>query len=475
MMQKILKFMKSSYRKLTGYPHLINGVIFLFTAGVFFVLSYFTPYVYDDIVYHYRYIADRSFFDIRPGETPLIASWADIFASVNSAWFSWGGRAIAMFTIYAVLWGGKMLFNLLNSIMAALVISMICRHICGREPIKPALLLTVAGVFFLCAPSPGLTLFWANGAVIYLWTSLFYLILLYPYRLFMEYGDDRISGLRRWYLIPSGIIGCSANENVAVAVIIVIAAVIIYAKLRQNRIPSWMLCGLCGAVIGGAVLLFAPGVSARIAYEGYQGIAFFQNIFTQTAHVFHTVPALFTATVMMLIFGRRRIPASQWPLTVFYLLLISGISGSMIFSPYTPGRALFGAFIFMLCCAGKTFQQLEIREFAQRIVAGITVIMFLTNAAFALRDITFTGTICRNRFAAMQNAQQNQQSTEWIFRPACGLSRYNALYKTDIMREDPNHFLNRHYALKYGQKSVRITPVPAIQGMENRIFPGGEW
>ena len=42
---------------------------------------------------------------------------------------------------------------------------------------------------------------------------------------------------------------------------------------------------------------------------------------------------------------------------------------------------------------------------------------------------------------------------------------------TDILRDDPRHFLNRHYAKQYGQKSVKTTPSPAISGMNQSIFP----
>ncbi len=471
-MRNFFKTVEKSYQKITRHRRMTNAVILTAFAGSFILLSYITPYVYDDIAYHYCYAGGKSFFDIRPGITPHISSWHDIFLSVKNSYLAWSGRAIAMFTVYAVFFGGKILFDLLNGIMAAAVVWMICRHICGRKAVTPSLLLTVCSLFFLCAPSPGLTLFWANGAIIYMWTALFYLLLLYPYRNFLEYGDEKISGLKMFLMIPAGIIGCTANENAAITIVTVIALVIIFTARKKREIPGWMFCGLAGAVTGCVILLGAPGVSGRIAYEGYHGVPFFSNILTQTVHLFHTIPGIFAALILMLAFNCRRIKADQWQLMIFYLLLILGSTYSMAFSPYAPGRAVFCTFIFLLCAAGKIFSDQEIRLPVRHIIAGTTAMFCLTEAAFALRDISFTNQICNRRFAAMQTAQNNGESKAWIFRPTCGLSRYNALYKTDILREDAGHFLNQHYALKYAQKSILLTPVPAVQGMETDIFPG---
>ena len=91
--------------------------------------------------------------------------------------------------------------------------------------------------------------------------------------------------------------------------------------------------------------------------------------------------------------------------------------------------------------------------------------------AFALRDIVFTNRILQGRFSAMQISKQRNEAKKWVFRPLCGMSNYNVLYKTDIMREDPEHFLNQHYARQYEQISTALSPCPAVQGMEQNIFP----
>jgi hypothetical protein len=42
------------------------------------------------------------------------------------------------------------------------------------------------------------------------------------------------------------------------------------------------------------------------------------------------------------------------------------------------------------------------------------------------------------------------------------------------MREDPEHFLNQHYARQYEKISTALSPCPAVQGMEQNIFPGNK-
>lgn len=474
-MLSLIKFLKNIYRKSIIKPEAVNLTIMLATAGIFVLFSYLSPYVYDDIVYHYCYLPGKSFFDIQPEITPEISSINDIFQSVKNVYFSWSGRTVSMFTVYFVFFCGKPLFNLLNGIIAVAVIYMICRHICGRKNIPPTLLLTISALFFLCAPSPGLTLFWANGAIIYLWSALFYLLLLYPYRMYLEYGyEENQSLFRKLYLMPIGIIGCNANENLAVSVIIVITLLIAFAAWKFHKVPIWMFYGLTGAVIGGLFLLLAPGCAGRVMYEGYQKIPVITNIFTQTAHIFHTIPCILATVISALIFYFKKFDSNQRRVICFYLLLILGTAYSMVFSPYTPGRAVFCTFIFILCCVGKILIYSGIKKHVRKIIAIATMCIAVMTAAFALRDVIFTKRILQGRFSAMQISRQKNEAKKWVFRPLCGISNYNVLYKTDIMREDPEHFLNRHYARQYKQISITLSPSPALQGMEQNIFPGNK-
>ncbi|MCI5779216.1 MAG: DUF6056 family protein [Lentisphaeria bacterium] len=458
--------------RLRARPRLTNGVILLLTAGIFVLFSCYTPYVYDDIAGHYRFMDGKSLFDISPETTPRIDSFSDVVGSVRACFRSWSGRVVTAFTTGTVFFLGKVWFNLLNGVMAAGTVWLICRHICGEKPVRPAVLALVSSLFFLCAPSPGLTLFWASGAITYLWTSWFYLLLLLPYRNFLEYGPRGNQYLlSRLYLLPVGFIGCNANENIAVTVPLLLGLVIVFAAVKYRHVPLWMFYGLSGALAGCFVVLTAPGIAGRIAAEGYRGIPILTNILTQSAHLFHTIPGLFGAVLVMMFFTYGKFDRGS-RLTVLFYLAAAWVSGySMILSPYTPGRAVFGSFVFLLCCAGKLYVTWPVSCECRGVILGICAILALTNAAYAFRDVRFTERICQERFAVMEDARRQGIVREWTFRPVCGMSRYNALYKTDILRDDPRHFLNRHYAKQYGQKSVKTTPSPAISGMIQSIFP----
>ena len=137
----------------------INGMILLGVFGVFLFFSCLTPYVYDDIAGHFCRISGKSFFDITPGVTPEISNFRDVLSSTRVQFESWGGRVIVTFVTYTIFLWGKMVFNVLNGIFAAGVVWMICRHICGKDPVRPGLLVLIASLLFLCAPAPGLTFF----------------------------------------------------------------------------------------------------------------------------------------------------------------------------------------------------------------------------------------------------------------------------------------------------------------------------
>ena len=456
-------------------PHTINALILLGIFGVFLLFSCLTPYIYDDIAGHYRRVPEISFFDVVPGETPEISSFQDILDATIMQFRFWGGRVIATFVTYTVFFWGKAYFNLFNALFAAGVIWMICRHICGREVVRPSLLAWVSALFFLCAPTPGLTFFWASGAITYLWSAFFYLLLLYPFRLFLTDETPELSfKLRHLLLLPLGVIACNANENIAASILLVMGIVMVDSFLRFRKVPLWMCLSAAGAAVGFLLIMTSPGTSNRIAYEGYQGIPVVTNFFRQTAHLFHTIPALFAVILGLLYFRFRKIDMASRRLAIFYLLLILASGYCMIFSPYTPGRAVFGTFIFMLCCAGYLWRKSEFPAECNKLLLVITLVLAVMNAAFALRDIRFTNRIIRERFAVMEKAQRNHESKDWVFRPMCGMSRYNALYKTDLLRDEAAHFLNRYFALKYGQKSILLAPAPAIQGMAERIYPHAE-
>lgn len=459
-----------------SHINLLNTIILVSAAIVFSAVSFATPYVYDDIVYHYCGIQEQSFFDLNPEKTALISSFTDIFQSLKIYFLSWSGRIIPAFVIYTIFWFGKVFFNIFNGIMASAVIYLVSRHICGRKQIKPSLLMTVASLFFLCAPSPGLTLFWANGAIIYLWTAVFYLLLLLPYRDFLEYGELQSASkwLAVYLLFPVGVIACNANENTALAILSVIILTVIFTKWKFHQIPFWMYSGLIGAITGCAILFGAPGVYQRVVYENYQNIPVISNIFILSAHLFHTIPCIFPTALILGVCTFFQMTETKRYLTSFYLLLILASGYSMIFSPYVPGRAVFGSFIFTLCLLGILLQQLDLKTRYKCALTAVLLSTAVTTMAFALRDINFTSRICNARIRAMEQAMQNGESRHWIFRPVCGISKYNALYKTDIIRENAEHFLNRHYAKKYKQLSVRTTPVPVIQGMNEYIFPEQE-
>ncbi len=276
-------------------------------------------------------------------------------------------------------------------------------------------------------------------------------------------------------IFPVSIIACNANENVAVTILPLLCLCVWFRKRSKIAVPLWMWGGIIGTVIGSAVLLGAPGVAERISFESHPPLNIFRNTVTLLAHLLHSISGLFVMTVACNVLAFRFLEKKQKETLCFYWLAAAGSAGAMIFSPYIPGRALFGCFIFLLCIWGKCFHALPYNmvKLKRLFVICITSMAFF-EGLYALRDVNFTFKMCEVRMQCMRKAQKQGRSENWEFRPIVGMSPYNALFKTDIFREDPEHFLNRYYSKKYNQKSVKLTAVPAIQGMNNMLFPGEE-
>lgn len=455
---------------------LLAGIL-LGAAGLFWVLNRQTPYVLDDYYSMYRFTTGKAWMNGSFEDADRIRSVRDAVDSSLTAYHNWGGRLVTGTLVPALLLWEKPVFDVLNALVLAGVLWLLAKHGAGRRKVEPWNLAVIAALFWLAAPAPGLTLFWYSGAVTYLWSALFYLAFLLPYRLEL---DGEAAPIMRGLLAPLmpilGFLAGCTNENVAPCVVLLAAVALAETARRRRRMPLWGILGLTGGAAGFLTLVLAPGNLNRMQSEGHMGGNLVFKAALQTCYLFQSMPGLLPALAAAALVawhfprdaGRPRLHEGA-AFTAGGLLA----AYAMMASPYLPSRAVFGAFILLLaafsCLLAQTaWQDVFLRRFRIVLAAGLAA-MALFSWLFAYRDLSFTMRLHRERLESARALHAATGQEDFVFRSVHGITRYNALYKTDILSENPAGFVNRHLARKTGVRSLRVAPESACVGMKETV------
>ncbi len=65
---------------------------------------------------------------------------------------------------------------------------------------------------------------------------------------------------------------------------------------------------------------------------------------------------------------------------------------------------------------------------------------------------------------------KDTENADFVVRAIIGSSRYNPMFKTDLLSTNSDNFVNRYYARILGVKSIRTSPEPSIVGMNDNIL-----
>ncbi len=478
-MNQIRRISLAAWRKYRKHPYLhpiclfsIHTAIFFF----FFILCDKIPFVLDD--YFSLYINHKlPVFSYDFENVQRVATIHDLFLSAYNGYLTWGGRFFCSILTQGVLIFDKSVFNFLNSLMFVFLIILLTKHIAPKQKTSLLTVMVIASVTWLCAPAAGQTLFIAAITITYLWFAVLLLLLLLPYRSAVFLGND--SGHRPLLAITLfflGIIACNSNENTAAAMIILELIFLWNIRRKHNRIPLWSVLGIAGSVIGYLIMTLSPGITGRIAAENHQTQGLFHKLFIQSAYLIHIVPALLAVIFFMswhltCRYKKQRHPEYKAGINYLYGALFACYI--MIVSPYSPSRAMFGPFVFLVISAGILFELLSSHFGTLRFKVPAAIALLCIAAGsymYAYRDISLTSRLHRQRLEYV-NSHKASGQLEFTFRQIIGTSKYNPMFKTDVLSPDATSFINRYYAHQLGISSIRTTAQPAITGMEESILP----
>lgn len=112
-------------------------------------------------------------------------------------------------------------------------------------------------------PGLGEVVFWRTGAGVYLIPMFLGISFILPYTLW--YKNKNINGniVFSTLMLLLGFISGSSQEQVFSAVFVFLALWFIYIKKNKVKVPNYLYWGLVGLIIGGMVLILAPGNFTR--------------------------------------------------------------------------------------------------------------------------------------------------------------------------------------------------------------------
>ena len=137
----------------------------------------------------------------------------------------------------------------------------------------------LTAVLWFALPTIGQTVFWRAGASVYLWPCFFASIFLLPFRFkLFDANHQHASGFRNFtyslLMLFLGIwVGCS-HEQIFTSVLALtsIWLYFIYKGGTFRNIPVWLFIGVFGLIIGGSIMILAPGNTIRYSYYHHQTV-----------------------------------------------------------------------------------------------------------------------------------------------------------------------------------------------------------
>ncbi|WP_346355842.1 DUF3329 domain-containing protein [Azotosporobacter soli] len=214
------------------------------------------------------------------GTLDKIASWSDVYQSLQLHYLTHGGRMVAFAVLDSFLLLGKQWFNPLNAFLFVALIVLVYWHsqrtLTNR--FNPYILGLITLFCWLCFPQFGSVNIWMTGACVYLLTAVLIFSFLLPYHLaFWKRSPLQDTWLNAVLFFPAGIIAGWTVENTAVTMIFAVLC-LIWDAYRKKYLEKWMCSGFAGAVLGGALLTGAPGNYVRYAEQSAKPIVHVTNI-----------------------------------------------------------------------------------------------------------------------------------------------------------------------------------------------------
>ena len=355
-----------------------------------------TPYLSDDYAYLME-LRDKNACNL-----------LDLMNLAYAEYFEHGGRLVHYFTFRLFLFiPNKLIFNMISSLYFLALGLLIYVNVEKKKKYDWVILLLAFGMLWFFAVSPGQTLFWLTGAVVYLFATVYILGSITYYR----YLISQDSLKRPWFsavlMLFVSLLAGNSSENNSGAAILILLIVTISKFLSGKRscsdakvslksfIKPYMIMAFLGYIAGYLILVLSPGAWKRSAsvsendYSGFVGIlSHIYKIMVALKELFLPLLIIITLLLVILVFFKRFKSFEEVINNTGILYIIGALAGSFALALIAPPvyRAYFGAGIFLIISVITLLQEVcylvELKTFSmimKYFAAALVCLLFTFN------------------------------------------------------------------------------------------------
>ena len=432
--------------------------------GLVIVVSFILIYILN--VLHPIFGDDWNYCLLPDGHTK-VKSFSDILYTQYEHYFTWGGRTVVHIIAQSLLLVGISIGDFINS-LAYLAFTLVSYYMVNQSnKIKPSLLLAINLLIWFFQPAFGSTILWITGSANYLWGTLIILCFLLPYTKQVFTPTNKNSHLRSVLFFIGGIFAGWTNENMAVALIVMLIAFIGYYKIRLRQTPLWAITGLIGAIIGCVIMIAAPGNYARMdnvlsqEHVNDSLILIFMGRFAAAIagyYYFVLVPTfVFIVTwCFYRAFGKK---TDKPVLFIAFVFILGAIVATLAMSasPIFPGRAAFGIitlFFAAICVlyANLDFSVKLVKQIAYSVII-FGLLVFVADYYRAYQELSNADEVLQARVTIIEEGKK-EDIKDFVFNDRIfPEGRYFHYFE---LSHDPNDWHNRMFSAYYEINSVIV-------------------
>lgn len=371
------------------------------------------------------------------------------------------GRQADMLAQAVCIFGSKGLFNVLNTIVTAVVILLLTRLAHGRQQRIMSTVLIALAMLWLW-PFPGETLLWLAGACNYLWSSAANLVFLYLFLTAVNHSDGK--ALPTWQQVVMVVVSALAgwmHEAFSAAMAVTLVGYAAFNYRRCKGLPAAMIVAY---LAGFAFVVCSPGIWDRAATGELGSNASLHEQLSRRAMLLYTCTRHYITPAVALLYllwlwwkhGWRHVTGD---ITAWAFV---GATAGMVVLPVILPRVHTWFFITSLVLA------LRAALGALRRLPRLQIVL----AALGIAAVVASGTVALQAIALNKQYDDamcksiEQCPDDYVVLPAvepphhwCGRleKRWVSFNVFDSMHGIYNVF-EPHFARNYGKRSVQFIP-----------------
>lgn len=431
--------------------------VLAFGIMLFFNMS--THLAADDFAYNFIFLDEGTDETGTFATGERLSDIGDVVQSMKAHYKQINGRVVVHFVVQVMMLVGKPVFNVINSAMFVALLVLMYLHCKGKAKQHNATLFVMIALAVWCfAPGLGITVFWLDGSVNYLWGSVLRLAVLLPFRYYYDSAQRAKTVPVTLAMAVASFFAGATNENTSAAFIGLCILFILLYRLKGYKLPVWGFVSLVGAVCGYMFMIFAPATFIRMNdMAGASKLKYVAVMICKSVEVFCPYIAIFIILALVACFANRSKERINIMLPACYMMAAFAGDAVMLFSPYFPERAWFGIHIAAIVSIGMLVYQLKTSERFVRQCVSIIAVFWVIWGSYSVARTALDAYIvdskfdARDAYIAEQKALGNYDITVRLIVPDEKRSPHHGV--ADLC-EDPKNRRNKDMAKYYGLNTI---------------------